>query len=164
MTTVEWPREKHESDGDGAFSFLHEFAGDVVDGGDVVGVDSVTETEGVGEEGGSKKDGKAMEGGDGPEPGRAVEQEEQRVNANYLAADVVGVIVEEVAEGRHGSYRVQRKGHTAQGMGKGVGGAAGGGRVPKLGLRIWQVGTLVAMWREVLLIYRERRLSLLAMG
>ena len=99
---------EHESDGDGALAFLHELAGDVVDGGDVVGVDGVAEAEGVGEEGGSEEDGEVVEGGDGPQPGGGVDEDEERVDAGNLATDVVGVVVEEVAEGRgHGEARVQ---------------------------------------------------------
>src|SRR6202044_457351 len=59
---------EEEAYGDGAFAFLHELAGDVVDGGDVVGVYGVAEAEAVGEKGGSEKHGEAVEGEDGPGP------------------------------------------------------------------------------------------------
>jgi hypothetical protein len=94
---------EHESDGDGALAFLHELAGDVVDGRDVVGIDGVAEAEGVGEEGGSEENGEVVEGGDGPEPCGGVDEDEERVDAGNLATDVVSVVVEEAAEGRgHG--------------------------------------------------------------
>ena len=56
----------------GRWSFGHEFAGDVVDGGDVVGVDGVTQAEAVGEECGAEQDGVMAEGEQRPEPGGEV--------------------------------------------------------------------------------------------
>ena len=74
-------------------------AGDVIDSGDVVGVDGVAEAEGVGEECGSEEDGEAVEGGDGPEPCGGVDEDEERVDADDLAAHMVSMVVEKVAEG-----------------------------------------------------------------
>ncbi len=41
ITTAEWPRAKKKPTLDGTLAVLHQFAGDVVDGGDVIGVDRV---------------------------------------------------------------------------------------------------------------------------
>ena len=104
---------EHEADGDGALAFLHELAGDVVDGGDVVGVDGVAEAEAVGEEGGAEKDGEAVEGDDGPGPGAEVEDGEEGVDGEDLGAGVAGLVVEEGTQRRahRVALRVRGTGH-----------------------------------------------------
>ena len=90
---------EHEADGDGALAFLHELARDVVDGGDVVGVDGVAQAEAVGEEGGAEQQRIVAEGDDGPEPCAGVEDEEQAVDADDLAAKISGSVVKKRKRG-----------------------------------------------------------------
>ena len=89
---------EHEADGDGALAFLHELAGNVVDGGDVVGVDGVAEAEAVGEQRGTEQEGVVAEGDGGPEPGAGIEDEEEAVDADDFAAKISGCVVEKGAE------------------------------------------------------------------
>ena len=105
---------EHEADGDGALAFLHELAGDVVDCRDVVGVYGVAETEGVGEECGSQKDGETMKRGNGPQPCPGIDEDEQRIDADDFAADMVRTIVEEIAQsGGHRGSVPERRGRSA---------------------------------------------------
>lgn len=93
---------EHKADRDGAFAFVHEFAGDVVDGGDVVCVYGVAEAKAVGEEGGAEEHGEAMEGNDGPGPRTEIEDGEDGIDREDLGSGVAGLVVEE---------GMQRRGH-----------------------------------------------------
>jgi hypothetical protein len=91
-------QRKHEADSNGPLAFLHQFASDVIDSGDVIGVYGMPESETVGEEGSAEQDREVAEGSQGPEPGAGVHQDEERVHAGDLTAEVIGVVVEEMAE------------------------------------------------------------------
>ena len=91
---------EHEADGDRALAFLHELAGNVVDGGNVVGVDGVAEAEAVCEQGGAEQEGVVAEGDGGPEPRAGIEDEEKSVDADHFAAKISGGVVEEREQAR----------------------------------------------------------------
>ncbi len=113
---------EHEADGDGALAFLHELAGDVVDGGDVVGVDGVAEAEAVGEQRGAEQERIVAEGDDGPEPGAGIEEEKQDVDADDFVAKIAGSVVEEgeqagTRRGLAGQFHRKFDDRTGQGSG-----------------------------------------------
>ena len=102
-------QREHEADRDRALSFLHQFAGHVVDGGDVVGVDGMTQAEAVGEESGSQQDRVMVKSDGGPEPCSDVESEEDRIDCGDSGAKVSGGIVEQGCESRGHGLAVTRK-------------------------------------------------------
>ncbi len=53
---------EEEADADRALAFLHQLAGDVVDGGDMVGIDGVTQAEAVGQQRGAEQHRMLAEG------------------------------------------------------------------------------------------------------
>ena len=87
-TTVEWPSEKIEAGRERALALLHQLARHIVDGGDVVGVDRVAQPEAVGQERGAEQHRIVVERAQRPGPGRHVGGDQQRVDADDLAAQV----------------------------------------------------------------------------
>jgi hypothetical protein len=90
---------EQEADGDGAFAFVHQLAGDVVDGSDVIGVDGMAQAETVSEKGGAEEDWVMVKREDGPGPGPEVEDGEDSVDRENLGASVAGLVVEQRAQG-----------------------------------------------------------------
>ena len=81
-------QRKHEPDRDRAFALLHQFAGDIVDGGDVVGVHRMPQAETIGEQGGAEQQGIMTKRNQRPKPGGRVEQQQDAVDASDFASHV----------------------------------------------------------------------------
>jgi len=78
MTQGEEQAHRH-----GSFSFLHQFAGHVVDGRDMIGIEGVSKTEAVSEHGRSQKNREIMKSNECPGPCGNICGKEQSVNADY---------------------------------------------------------------------------------
>jgi len=66
-------QRKHEPHRYRALAFLHEFSGDVVDGGDMVGVDGMAQPKAVCQKRSPQQQREVAKGKNGPKPGRTIE-------------------------------------------------------------------------------------------
>jgi hypothetical protein len=76
-------------------AFLHQFAGHVVDRRDVIGVESVPEAKTIGERSRAEEDRIIVEGGEHPQPCGGVEDEQEGIDRDDSAPDVLTAVVEE---------------------------------------------------------------------
>jgi hypothetical protein len=74
---------------------LHELARDVVNRSNVVGVYGVAQAETVCEQSRSQKKRVMVEGHRGPYPTSAIKEQEDAINGNHAAANVIGSITED---------------------------------------------------------------------
>ena len=90
-------REK-QPDPDRAPAFLHELAGHVVDRRDVIGVERVSQTETVGERGRAEQQRIGVEGDERPQPCGGVEDEQEDVDRDDFAPDILLLVIEEIGQ------------------------------------------------------------------
>ena len=89
---------EEEADCRGALTLLHQFAGDVVDGGDMIGVDGMAEAEGVRQQCGAEQHRMVAEGGQSPGPGGEIGDEQNGVDTGNLDAEIADVVAEDSGE------------------------------------------------------------------
>ena len=77
---------KKESDAHGLFSFLHQLAGDIVDGGDVIGIDRMAQAEEIGGRGDQQQRRKVVESDQRPGPRQNVAPDQAGVHPSYPPA------------------------------------------------------------------------------
>jgi hypothetical protein len=97
------PQREQEANCNWALPLLHQLPGYVVDRRDVIRVDSMTQAKAICEKCRSQKHRVAMESDRGPQPRTDVEREQDHVDGNDSAAEVIGSIVEK--GGEFGSLR-----------------------------------------------------------
>ncbi len=90
-----------ETDGNGALAILHQFAGDIVDGGDVIGIDRMAQAEPIGQQRCAEQHGMIMERYQRPGPGADIQRGQKRVDTDDLAAHRRGAIIEDMLQKRN---------------------------------------------------------------
>ncbi len=88
-------REK-QADPDRPAAFLHQFAGHVVDRRDVIRVEGVPQAKTIGERGRAEEDRIIVEGDNRPQPCGGVEDEQEGIDRDDFAPDVLTAVVEEI--------------------------------------------------------------------
>ncbi|MFZ0275644.1 MAG: hypothetical protein WAL60_01780 [Candidatus Sulfotelmatobacter sp.] len=91
-------QREHEANCNRAFSILHQLSGYVVDRSYVIRVNGMTQAKAIREKGGSQKHRVTVESNRSPQPCTDVEREQDRVDGNDSAAEVIGSIIEQVAQ------------------------------------------------------------------
>jgi hypothetical protein len=69
-----------------------------VDRCNVVGVERVPEAKTVGQRGGAEKDRVGVKGGERPEPGGGIENEQENVDPDHFASNILLLVVEEIGD------------------------------------------------------------------
>ncbi len=87
---------EEQADRDRPAAFLHQFAGHVVDRRDVIGVERVPQAETVSERRRAEQHWIIVEGDDRPQPCGDVGDEQEQVDRDDLAPNVVMAVVEEI--------------------------------------------------------------------
>ena len=89
---------EEEADGRRTLALLHQFARHIVDGGDVIGVDGMAKAKTIGEKSRAKEHRKIAKGDDRPDPCSDVEDSQDNIDRDDLAAHILGPIVERLHE------------------------------------------------------------------
>src|SRR5262245_20773679 len=89
------PQREEQAGGHRLLAFLHELAGDVVDGGDVVGVNRVTQAEAVGQQARAEQHGMIVENDERCRPGGRIGGDQEGADGDDLAPQVCTVVVEQ---------------------------------------------------------------------
>ena len=88
------PQREHEANCNRALPVLHQLTGYVVDRGDVIRIDGMTQAKAICEKCRSQKHRVTVEGDPRPQPCTDIEREQDRIDGNDSAAEVMGSIVE----------------------------------------------------------------------